>query len=128
MKLQPNPTDEIQAEIDKVRQSCRPLKMQYAELEKIVGPSIFSAIETFFAVSEDRLKSRDSSLYVNRARLACYWLMVYAGIGQMETAAILGRRSQATVSRGLERVEVLLETDPSFVAALDRAKEMLCED
>jgi hypothetical protein len=121
-----NPTDELASELDAIRSRNRPFTTKCAEIEALVGPSIFEAIETYFAVPKARLKSSETTLYANRARLACYWLMAYAGLTKREIGAIMRKRTSSTIFRGLDQVDVLLQTDPAFAAALNRAKQELC--
>lgn len=122
----PNPTDELAEKIDQIRLSQKG-DAKYTELHILVAEPVFEAVEIYFATPPARIKSRDATLYANRARLAAYWLLSYAGLYQAEIAAITSR-CPSSVSKGLDQVEALIDFDPSFRSALERAKKSLAEN
>lgn len=126
MSTTPNPTDEIAEELRKIRLAHKGEARQ-RELQLLVADPVLEAVEIYFATPPSRIKSRDCTLYANRARLAAYWLLSYAGLYQTEIAAIASR-CPSSISKGMDQVEALINFDPSFRSALERAKKSLAEN
>lgn len=126
MIVTPNPTDELADELAKIRKTRKsfPQRERNIKLMELVGDPVFDAVETFFSVPKERILLKDSTIYVHRARLACYWLMARAGLSQEEIGGIT-RRIQGTVGKALATAVSLMELDASFARSVNRAKDLL---